>query len=175
MNIHPLFVHFPIALLTLYAVLELLAFKKIANLPYWFYLKALLAIVGALSAVVAIQTGELIEREFQQGGSAQLVETHSFWAATATYIFAGLAVCYLVAWLDLSSTFKIIIAKKSWLQSSWRLLRGLQQFIFQKPLLILLALAGLSALSITGALGGALAYGPNIDPVVAFVYKILIK
>ncbi|MEK7110290.1 MAG: hypothetical protein AAB759_00205 [Patescibacteria group bacterium] len=39
MNIHPAFVHFPIALLTIYAVLELARFRFFTARPYWFHLK----------------------------------------------------------------------------------------------------------------------------------------
>ena len=43
--------------------------------------------------------------------------------------------------------------------------------VLQSPFLILMALAGLAAITITGALGGAVVYGPNIDPVVSAVYR----
>ena len=40
MNIHPIFVHFPIALLTLYSLAELIRWRRITELAYWFYVKA---------------------------------------------------------------------------------------------------------------------------------------
>jgi len=47
------------------------------------------------------------------------------------------------------------------------------QKIINSGLIIPLALFGLAAIAITGALGGAIVYGPNIDPFVAFIIKIL--
>ena len=58
MNLHPIFVHFPIALLTLYTLCELLRFKKIKDHPAWFYLKAVLIICGTLGAAAALLTGD---------------------------------------------------------------------------------------------------------------------
>ncbi|KHO51327.1 MAG: hypothetical protein QT04_C0044G0036 [archaeon GW2011_AR11] len=60
LNIHPIFVHFPIALLSLYAVMVLIRFRKVMGLPYWSYAKAILAIAGTLGAFAALQTGSLV-------------------------------------------------------------------------------------------------------------------
>ena len=49
MNIHPLLVHFPIALLTIYSLLELVPFKQIYRQSYWFYTKAIILIIGSIS------------------------------------------------------------------------------------------------------------------------------
>ena len=51
MDVHPLVIHYPIAFLSTYAVFELLRFRKLLDLPYWFYIKATLVIVGELGAI----------------------------------------------------------------------------------------------------------------------------
>lgn len=57
MNIHPLVVHYPIAFLTIYAVFELVRFRKIFEQPYWFYVKKVLIIVGWAGSIAAALTG----------------------------------------------------------------------------------------------------------------------
>ena len=58
MDLHPIIVHFPVALLTLYGIFELFSVRRIARKPYWFYVKAVLVIFGALGALAAWLTGE---------------------------------------------------------------------------------------------------------------------
>lgn len=63
-NIHPLLVHFPIALLTVYSLLEAVPLKRIQKLPYWFYVKAVLLITGTISILPTILAGLVIEDQF---------------------------------------------------------------------------------------------------------------
>jgi hypothetical protein len=45
-----------------------------------------------------------------------------------------------------------------------------------KPMFRLpLALIGVLAITITGALGGVIAFGPDIDPAATFFYNLLVK
>ncbi len=122
MNIHPLFVHFPIALLTLYALFEIFipikirAFKLLKKEntvfykwlidPVWNSIKAFLVIAGTLIAFPTLQTGELAEEVFRDAATspelfhqsqvAQLIEVHSTFANITVGIFAVLAVAYIV-------------------------------------------------------------------------------
>ncbi len=91
MNIHPILVHFPIALLTLYAVCELLPLKALTRQTYWFYVKAVLVITGTLGGVAAYLAGEAIEDQFKTASLSSLVETHSTFAITSILIFAILS------------------------------------------------------------------------------------
>ncbi len=43
------------------------------------------------------------------------------------------------------------------------------------PLVIVLAIAGLVLMTVVGALGASLVYGPEIDPAVSFIYHLLIQ
>ena len=164
MNIHPIVVHFPIAFLVVYALCELLRFKKITGQPYWFYVKAFLVIVGMAGAFVAYQAGEAIEHLFE-AEYGEVVRAHALFARISIMLFGILAVSYFIAWLNRLKTIN---------SSSWRMLTRIQTLVLETPVVIILAVLGLIAISITGALGAAIAHGPDMDPFVSFVYKIFI-
>lgn len=161
MNLHPILVHFPIALLTVYAVMELLRFKKLTSQPYWWYCKALFVIIGATSAVAARQSGELIKDEFLQTKFGPVVEVHGSFATYTTIYFVIIGLIFVAAWL-----FRARAQFANYLP-------GVEQIsIFtDSSFMIPLALIGLFAISITGALGGIIAFGPDIDPLTKFLYQ----
>ena len=163
-------VHFPIALLTFYAVLEIISFKRLRALPYWWYLKAVLVIAGAISAFATRQTGEMIEHDFAY--VRNVVEVHALWATITTAVFAVLAICYLIVWI--SEAYPAELARHIRLAKLWKLLMPVQRFVLRRPVSVLLAACGLVAITITGALGGAISSGPDVDPVVKVVYQIFI-
>ena len=141
MNIHPLFVHFPIALLLTYAGLELIRFKH-------FYTKATLVILGVLSGIITVITGLMAKSLVKNEELMNVVVKHEFWAITSLVIFAIPAVIYLIAWIKNSPQMT------------------------ENKLIPVLALAGIICLSITGALGGSVAFGPNIDPFTNWIYDL---
>ncbi|MEJ0021885.1 MAG: DUF2231 domain-containing protein [Candidatus Doudnabacteria bacterium] len=147
MNIHPIFVHFPIALLTTYAVLELLRFDFINRQPYWFYVKAVLVILGALSGYVTIVTGLMAESLIKDQSSHTLISTHELWAITSIGIFSIIALVYLWSW--------------------WN-----SRFGMKSKLVLVLALAGILCLLITGALGGSIIFGHTTDPFTNWIYNL---
>ena len=52
-------VHFPIALLTVYALMELVWSKRLRKNESWLYVKAAFLIIGLLGAYAALSTGEM--------------------------------------------------------------------------------------------------------------------
>lgn len=164
MNIHPAFVHFPIALLIVYAVLECIRPSYVMKHRSWHDIKAAFVILGTLSAFAALSTGEMAEENLQ-GSQHQLVELHSFFATASTWIFAILAVAYLIA---LVTEHVSALSSHSW----WKTISGIGAFIEKPFIAISLALLGIVSLTITGALGGALVYGPDVDPIVSFIYHL---
>jgi len=50
----------------------------------------------------------------------------------------------------------------------------LKYFILFPPVAIVLALAGLVAITVTGGLGGAIVYGPDADPFFKLVYHFIV-
>lgn len=176
LNIHPIFVHFPIALLTLYALFELLRFKKLLAQPWFEYVKASFLIIGSLTSFLALQTGELAEEGIGRGNSElhRLVETHSAWASVSAWIFAVLAVVYLVVFINRGALG--VRLQSSILKRIWNPLSTIAGWIYRHSwIMIIASLAGLIAITITGALGGAIVYGPEADPLVKFIYPILVR
>ena len=152
-NLHPILVHFPIAFLSLYAVLEFIRFRKILALPYWFYIKALLVIVGALSTIPTILAGIAIKSGFSGDPvSVRIISFHEPFAITTSIIFGILAVGYLIAWI-----------------------KGKSNFILTPAVSVILSILGLVAITVTGALGASIVYGPNLDPAVHFIYNLFIQ
>lgn len=161
MNIHPIFVHFPIALFTLFSILELLRFRL--KQPYWFYVKAVLVISGFLSAIVTVFTG-LVAAESLRGSSLEdVVAVHASFAISATFIFMILAWAYFVAWVN---------SVKRIQNNNWLFLTKIQKFFIETNFAYILTILGFVAIAITGALGGSMVYGPETDPFVSFVYHL---
>lgn len=166
MNIHPLFVHFPIALLTLYALAEIFSVKKLKDQMWWWNLKAVLLGVGVLGGFSALQTGEMAEELRER---SQLIEVHSTYATITVWIFGVIALMYIIAGIRkyLGSYVQEGTARQIFSFFS----RIERIVVYGIPVL---AFVGLITLTITGALGGVVVYGPDVDPVVSFIYSIVI-
>lgn len=162
-DLHPLLVHFPIALLTLYAVLEFLRFKFITSRLDLFHTKAILVVLGALGGVIAAQAGELAEEAFKGTSQMNLVEMHSSFAENTNILGLIIAALYIGTWI-----------KRSAVKLPFPKITALCEKITMSPMIIPAAIALLIGITITGALGGAIVYGPDTDPAVKFIYDLLI-
>ncbi len=169
MNIHPLFVHFPIGLLVIYVLLELLPSSLERKYPWLRNTKIFLLIMGTGAGFFALGTGDMAGEIV---GENALVETHAAFAGSTIVLFSSLTVIYLFdvlrkmgilsVILRLSFIFKGIIL---WLEKIARALR--------RPWIVgILAIVGFMLISITGGLGASIAYGPDIDPLVGFIYHL---
>lgn len=162
-NVHPILVHFPIALLSLYALLEFLSFFPVLQKQsYWFYMKAMLVIIGAAATIPTILAGLLIRSKFE--GVHAIVNLHEHFAYATACIFGAIALIYVIAWAT-----KLNILPKN------NIILRLDNFFLNEYLLALFALIGLIVITITGALGGIIAFGPGTDPFAGFVYSIFFK
>lgn len=172
MDLHPIFVHFPIALLVVYGIIELFIPAKFNNFREWVWVRFAMLLTGVGGAFLALQTGETAQRAYR--GSA-LVHMHSFWASASTFAFGIILAVYVVklledAYLSWIPHKKVTEHKK--VAPVWNLLVKIQNLFFNTFVIKIIALFGLVAISITGALGGAIVYGPNVDPIVKWVYGI---
>lgn len=166
MNIHPILVHFPIALLSVYSILECIRFKKVLKQDYWFYVKAIFLLIGTLALIPTGLAGKLIESQFTE--SQALIEIHSSFAIFSTLTFSFLSALYLLHWLG-----KVTITNKNFV--FLKKLITLQSYIFTLYIIVPLAILGLMLISLTGALGGIIVYGPHLDIFTEFVYGLFFK
>lgn len=169
-TIHPLLVHFPVAMLSLYAVVEI-----VSRIPFFkrfdFALtKTILITVGFIGGILASSSGEAIEHNFK--GIRDLVEMHSTFA-TATNIFAG-----IIFVVYTKTTFGPLIIEKLKPGTLQTLSTKSVQFwnkIQNNPwIMLFLALLVASTVTITGALGAVIVHGPDVDPVVKIIYTLLL-
>jgi uncharacterized membrane protein len=172
MNLHPLFVHFPIALLTIYALLECVRIKRVQQAAATFYVKAVLVIVGFVSSIATYLSGEAIE-DLVRGNRTlnQLVETHSNFALATIIVFGILAAAYKVQWIKRDGASLLPnLSKRAFMLKLYTV-----SDILLKPFVCVpLAVLGLILVTITGALGGSIVYGPDVDPAVKFIYQLII-
>lgn len=168
MNIHPLFVHFPIALLSVYAVFEIVSIRRWQESTWIHPFKTILLTIGSVFSFLSLSTGELAEESVLIKNSTlrSLIETHSLFATITTYLFVALALAYLFETL-LRSVYVLKVPKGIQKVIGWYSQRFLTRS-FRR----LLAVGGLITVFITGALGGAIVYGPTADPFVNFIYTL---
>lgn len=177
MNYHPIFVHFPIALLTVYTICEFIRFKQIKKHVAWFYVKAVLVITGTAGATAALFTGDGARQAVLSGvinarvaDPRAVINLHETFAKGASLIFLIIAIGYAIAWLDKLNIVDYLHG--SLLKSFWGILVGFQKILTDSPLIIVLSIFGLIAITIAGSLGGSIIYGPNTDPMVHFIYGL---
>lgn len=170
MNVHPIFTHFPVALLTLYGIMELARFKKISTQQYWFYVKAIFLILGTVIGYATFFTGYVLRDDYKLDSIVKVINTHMWFAIGTLALFSLLSLGYFIAWLEKEKIISVTSNKKS-----VTFLLSIKSVLNSNWFCILGALAGLVGITVTGALGGALAYGNDVDPMVNFVYHLLIK
>ena len=164
-NIHPLFVHFPIALLFVYSIIKILPVQKWLPSIAWRDIEKILLTIGILGAFAALSTGETAEHIFQPDHA--LVEAHATFANIATWIYAALLVGILIGMTRLHTFFAKL---PKGVQS---LLITIESILTNKTFSAILALLGLIAIALTGLLGGVMVYGRDADPAARVVLKIL--
>lgn len=169
-DFHPLVVHFPIALLTLYALVELVRIRFLAKQPWLFHVKAFLVVFGVLGAFFSLLTGEAAGETLEHSSSGALVQTHAAFATASTWLFVVPAAAYLLLWLV---QVGLLECKKGGCpEKVLAFAKKIASWVIRPSLAVPFSFVGLVCILVTGALGGALAYGPQADPVVSFVYSL---
>jgi uncharacterized membrane protein len=170
MNVHPIFVHFPVALLTLYSIMEILHLRFFRALPYWFYTKAIMLIIGTVGSYIAFFTGSLIEDNFRGTDQQKLVSLHSNFGATVAIYFSVISALYIISWIN-----RVVTDPTLTQNSFWKFLVSVESLFIESVFAVLIGFAGLVLITITGALGGAIAYGTQGDFVTNFIYSLFFK
>lgn len=176
MNIHPAFVHFPIALLCLYVLLEIVRTKKLLANEAYVNFKAFLVIVGTISVYFTLQTGEMAAELTRSDKSIlPILRMHAQYAEWTSNIFTLIASSYAVTLISKywkgHSKLQSIFTNKIFYKI-WHILEIIAGFIQKPVVIVILALAGLIFICLTGALGGLMVYGSNADPFVHFVSQL---
>lgn len=144
--LHPIVVHFPIALLILGAVIEIInVFAKKDVLSKF---GTMLIVIGVLTGFVAYSTGEAQEEVAEQTfgeGIESIIETHSLFAAISIAIFIGIALIKII--------FYYLKKKKG---EPAKTTQGIVSV-----LILVLSIAGIISLAYTGHNGGKIVYGDN--------------
>jgi uncharacterized membrane protein len=169
-NIHPILVHFPIALLTFYCVLEIVPLMKWYPKVAWSDVKALLVCFGGLGILGALLTGGLAEDSNLARASEHVLAIHKFFAATSAAVFGIIALAYLIWWI-----FEKHIDPAKPLGRGVKIIKGFSDIILKRWVVILLAILGLGVLTLTGTLGGIIVYGADSDFATKFVYSLFFR
>lgn len=176
-NFHVLVVHFPVALLSIYSCMEFVRWKVLNEKPYWFYLKAVFVTLGTIGAYAAVMFGGLIEDAIAAQKIAtipnirDIIDMHSTFAGITTTVFSFLAGAYIIAWIEKENP--ALISRILLRFPKLNFLIALKGFLLKTPVAITLSLVGLIAVTVTGAIGGGIVSGTDVDPVVTLVYRVL--
>ncbi len=147
-NIHPIIVHFPIALLVLYSIIKILPLSKLIPRVAWKDIERILLVLGIVGAFAAMFTGGIAEELVQP--NKELVEMHGMFAFISIVLYGVLLLVEIIG-----------IFKTKFLTISNGVLSKI------------LALCGLLAISITGMLGGIMVYGLSSDPLAPLLLNLL--
>lgn len=172
LNIHPIVVHFPVALLSVFAVSTFIYFGKVRDSKIYLYVQTVFLVLGSVSAFVAQTTGEMAVETIGPNGSLRnLIEKHESFAVATTTIFTALSSAFLIKlYLLHKDSIRGLSWARSYIEKIEPALKVYSKIIFK--LLPLFGMMGLVFITITGALGASIVYGPDIDPVVSFVYHL---
>ncbi len=164
-NIHPIIVHFPIALLFLYSVIKILPFKKCLPSFAWMDVERVLLFFGVVGAFVASSTGEIAEHLVRPDNN--LVEAHEFFAGLSTWLYG------LILAGEILAIMSVAIRTKIKLQKYAPIVTFFEKILHNQKLCKLLAFFGIISITITGMLGGVMVYGLAADPLAPLVLQIL--
>ena len=167
MNIHPLIVHFPIALLVLYVVFELLPLERWYPYAAWGDIKAILVCFGGLGLLAALLTGQLAESSLLAQASENALHIHKMLAGVSTAVFGLIALAYFIRWaFDKHAVFL------KPLQENLPFIQAYSDIILKQWIVVPLAIVGVVVLFLTGTLGAIIVYGSNGDFATQFITSL---
>ena len=169
MDIHPILVHFPVALLTIYALMEVLPLENKFGRTY-FNIKFAFLIIGVVASFPAYWTGGFAGESVEHGPLGKIVEYHAVFAGATMVTGIVMLVAYLAKLKSIYSMSKYGVAYDKYVPAIIARLFGL---FTNRGFMVFASILLLIFVTITGGLGGSLVYGPDADPFVRFLYRIL--
>lgn len=163
-NIHPIFVHFPIAFLFLYSILKVLPTKKLFPKVHWEHIEKILLLAGVLGAFAASSTGEIAEHLTNP--------PHDIFKLHEEFAEASIAFYSIALVLEFLTFIKPLLQKIK-VKALHQIIALIEKLFVNRFVIALLAVAGLICISITGMLGGILVHGTSADPLAPLLLKIL--
>lgn len=166
MTIHPLFVHFPIALLIIYAILEIITsiYPKYSEKLY--LTKIICLYIWALWAIASSQTGEIDKHVNFAKKRTNILERHETFASITTTTSIILSIIYIII------SANIVYATNQYIIKYQNYISQTIFYINKFKLLLIWSIILLVSVSITGALWGVVAYGADADPITKVIYSI---
>lgn len=164
-NIHPIFVHIPIAFFAIYSLIVLFPFERFIKKIAWRDIRLVLLIVGVVGAGVSLITGESSEHLLRP--VHDLVEMHALFAQISTWTYAILLLGELSSWyirISLSTSQDSILM---------RIAKKVHAIVMSPSFALILSLIALIAISVTGILGGVMVHGVSADPIAPLVLDML--
>lgn len=165
-NLHPIFVHFPIALLFIYSIIRILPLDRWIKGVSWKDVRVIVLVLGVLGAFASLATGETAEHMIQ--ANHQLVETHAFFASSATWLYVILLIGEVA--IVANRRFVGLLSKYSFVL---KISRWCEKILANNIVAIILSLLALASITLAGMLGGAIVYGTTADPLAGFVLNLL--
>ena len=169
-NIHPILVHFPIALLFIYSVIKILPVEKWFPQFAWRDVERLFLFFGVLGAFGASATGEIAEELIRT--NHQLVESHAFFAGLSTWLYGALLIGGILSFLN-TKLISLNLLTPPVLNFTQKLIIPLEKLLSHTTFSKIIAFIALIAISVTGLLGGVIVYGTSADPLAGIVLQIL--
>ncbi len=154
LNVHPIFVHFPIAMLVVYSIIKILPMRRFFPNVSWREIENALLVVGVFGSFAAIFTG-LIAKGIVKPRE-ELVKMHELFAISTATIYSVLLI----------SEALYFFKKNQRVNSIYRIVTA-------PTISRILAILGLIAVVTTGLLGGVIVYGTSMDPLAPFVLRLL--
>ncbi len=153
-NLHPLFVHFPIALLVVYSFIKILPMAKFFPRVAWNHIERFLLVAGIAGGSLALFTGEIAEELVNP--DRKLVETHEFFANLSIWLYGVLLAGEILSFLNLQYVYVL----------------KLKNLLMNRVFSGIVALIALGSITITGILGGVMVYGTSADPLAGILLKL---
>ncbi len=162
-DIHPIVVHFPIALLFVYSILKILPLSKWWSGVSWRQIERVLLIIGVCGAFVALATGSTAAHLAKPDRT--LLHAHETFAQLTTILYSALLVGEIAAFIN----ERALVSQPTLL----RIIQIVESILANRVFSAILAFVALIALFMTGLLGGAIVYGAAADPLAGIILPLL--